>query len=74
MIQGRIEGGLDDAFRFGDAPLPTLSSRLRENDGSFARVSLAGEMSEGQREHRLWPPHDQLARFVSTPLCGKIEV
>ena len=39
MIQGGIEGGLDDAFRFGDARLSPLDSRLRENDGSYAKVS-----------------------------------
>ena len=40
MIQGGIEGGLVDAFRFGGAHLAPLVSHLRENDGSLAKVSL----------------------------------
>ena len=40
MIQGGIEGGLDDAFRFGDARPAPLDFRLRENDSSFAEVSI----------------------------------
>ena len=43
MIQGGIEGGLDDALRFVDARPAPLDSRLRENDGSFAKVSLSPE-------------------------------
>ena len=39
MIQGGIEGGLDDAFCFGDARPAPLDSRLRENDGNPAKVS-----------------------------------
>ena len=39
MIQGGLEGGLDGAFRFVDARPSPLGSRLRENDGSFAKVS-----------------------------------
>ena len=44
MIQGGIEGSLDDVFRFGDAHLAPLDSRLRENDGSFAKVSPFEEL------------------------------
>ena len=43
MIQGGIEGGLDDAFRFEDARPVPLDSRLCENDGRFAKVSLPPE-------------------------------
>ena len=50
MLQGGIEGGLVDAFRFGDTLPAPLDSRLRENDGSYhenddsyANVSLSQE-------------------------------
>ena len=38
MIQGGIEGGLDDAFRFETVRPTPLDSGFRRNDGSCAKV------------------------------------
>ena len=43
MIQGGIEGGLDDVFSFGDAHPAPLDSGFRRNDGSFAQVRAGGK-------------------------------